>query len=83
LTTELQSIINSGKIERIVVQTENPFERSLKRFLLINLGAAEEKRFQLFEPKGRVLKSTGASHRFIKKRFGQSEKGFEQQPEKM
>jgi hypothetical protein len=59
---------------------KNPFERALKRFLLINLGEAEDKRFQLFEPKGRVLKSPGASLKFIKKRFRQSEKGFEQQP---
>jgi len=51
--------------------------------LLINLGAAEEKRVRLFEPKGRVLQSPGASHRFIKKRFGQSEKGFEQKPIEM
>jgi hypothetical protein len=36
--------------KRVVNQTENPFERSLKRFLLINLGEAEEKRFQLFDP---------------------------------
>jgi hypothetical protein len=35
---------------RAVAQTENPFERSLKRFLLINLGEAEEKRFQLSDP---------------------------------
>jgi hypothetical protein len=59
---------------------KNPFERSLKRFLLINLGEAEDKRFQLFEPEGRVLKSLGASLRFIKKRFRQSEKGFGQHP---
>jgi hypothetical protein len=31
---------------------ENLFERSLKRFLLINLREVEEKRFQLFEPEG-------------------------------
>jgi hypothetical protein len=31
---------------------ENLFERSLKRFLLINLGEVKEKRFQLFEPEG-------------------------------
>jgi len=36
---------------------ENLFERSLKRFLLINLGEVKEKRFQLFEPEGRVLGS--------------------------
>ena len=28
----------------------NPFERSLKRFLLTNLGEVEDKRCQLFEP---------------------------------
>jgi len=28
----------------------NPFERSLKRFLLRNLGEVEDKRCQLFEP---------------------------------
>jgi hypothetical protein len=28
---------------------ENPFERSLKRFLSINLGEAEDQRFELFE----------------------------------
>ncbi|MEE8381435.1 MAG: hypothetical protein V3R78_06140, partial [Thermodesulfobacteriota bacterium] len=42
----------------------------------------EDKRFQLFEPEGRVLKSPGASLRFIKKRFQASEKGFGQQPVK-
>ena len=59
---------------------KNSFERSLKRFVLINLSEAEDKRFQLFEPEGRVLKSPGASLRFIKKRFQASEKGFGQQP---
>jgi hypothetical protein len=59
---------------------KNSFERSLKRFLLINLGEAEDQRFQLLEPEGRVLKSPGASLRFIKKRFRPSEKGFGQQP---
>jgi len=44
--------------------------------LPINLGEAEDQRFQLFEPEGRVLKSPGASLRFIKKRLRQSEKGF-------
>jgi carbamate kinase len=34
--------------------------------LIINLGEAEDKRFQLFEPKGRVLESPEASLRFIK-----------------
>jgi len=48
--------------------------------VLINLSEAEDKRFQLFEPEGRVLKSPGASFRFIKKRFQASEKGFGQQP---
>jgi len=28
----------------------NPFERSLKRFLPINLGEAEDQRFELFDP---------------------------------
>ena len=59
---------------------KNSFERSLKRFMLINLSEAEDKRFQLFEPKGRVLKSPEASLRFSKKRFQTSEKGFGQQP---
>ena len=58
---------------------KNSFERSLKRFVLINLGEAEDKRFQLFEPYGRVLKAPGASLRFIKKRFQTSKKGFGQQ----
>ena len=61
---------------------KNHFERSLRRFLLINLGAAKDQRFELFEPEGRVFKSPGASLRFIKKRFRQSEKGFGQQPVK-
>jgi hypothetical protein len=52
----------------------------LKRFLLIKLGEAEDKRYQLSEPEGRVLISPGASRRFIKKRFRTSEKGFGQQP---
>jgi hypothetical protein len=34
---------------------KNPFERSLKRFLRINLGEAEDQRFELFEPEGRVF----------------------------
>jgi hypothetical protein len=50
------------------------FERSLKRFLFINLGEVKEVRFQLFEPKGRVLESSGTSLRFIKKRFRAREK---------
>jgi len=61
---------------------KNSFEWSLKRFLLINLGVAEDRRFKLFEPEGRVFKSPGASLRFIKKRFRPSEKGFGQQPVK-
>ena len=44
---------------------QNSFERSLKRFYFINLGEAEEMRFQLSEPEGRVLKSPEASLRFI------------------
>jgi len=39
----------------------NPFERSFKGFLLIHLSRAEDKRFQLLEPEGRVLKSPAAS----------------------
>jgi hypothetical protein len=53
---------------------------SLKRFLFINLGEAEEQQCQLFEPEGRVLALPGASLRFIKKRFRTGEKGFGQQP---
>jgi hypothetical protein len=34
---------------------EELFERSLKWFLLINLGEVKEKRFQLFEPEGLVF----------------------------
>jgi hypothetical protein len=61
---------------------KNFFERSLKRFLLINLGEVEEKRFQRFEPEGRVLESHGTSLRCIKKCFRASEKRFSfgQQP---
>jgi len=59
---------------------KNLFERSLKRFLFINLGEVKEVRFQLFEPEGRVLESPEASFRFIKKRFRASEKWFGQQP---
>jgi hypothetical protein len=58
----------------------NPFEWSLKRFWPINLGEAEDKRFELSEPAGRVFKAPEASLRLIKKRFRPSEKGFEQQP---
>jgi hypothetical protein len=56
-----------------------PLSGSLKRFLFINFGAAEDQRCQLFEPEGRVLTSRGASLRFIEKRFRTSEKGFGQQ----
>ena len=63
-----------------VAQTEIPFKRSLKRFLLTNLSEAEDKRCQLFEPERRVLTSPGASRRFVRKRFRSSEKGFGQQP---
>ncbi|RLC07470.1 MAG: hypothetical protein DRH43_11715, partial [Deltaproteobacteria bacterium] len=58
---------------------KNSFERSLKRFLLTNLGEAEDQRCQLFEPGGRVLTPPVASLRFVKKRFRPSEKGFGQQ----
>jgi len=68
-----------GHILTACCSNKNSFERSLKRFVLINLGEEEDKRFQLFEPKRRVLKSPGASLRFIKKRFQTSEKGFGQQ----
>jgi hypothetical protein len=40
----------------------------------INLGEVKEKRFQVFEPEGRVLGSPGTSLRFIKKCFRASEK---------
>ena len=40
----------------------------------INLGEVQEKRFKLFEPEGRVMGSSGASLRFIKKCFRASEK---------
>jgi len=53
---------------------ENLLERSLKRFLFINLGKVKEKQFQLFEPEGRVFESPGTSLRFIKKCFRASKK---------
>jgi hypothetical protein len=53
---------------------KNLFERSLKRFLFINLGEVKEKRFQLLEPEGRVLESPGTRLRCIKKCFRASEK---------
>jgi len=52
----------------------NPFERSFKCFLLINLRRVEDKRFQLLEPEGRVLKSPGASLRFIKNPLGKAKR---------
>jgi hypothetical protein len=55
---------------------KNSFERSLKRFVLINLGEAEDKRFQLSEPAGRVLKSPGASLDLSKNTFRQAKKGI-------
>jgi len=39
--------------------------------LRINPGEAEDKRFKLLEPEGRVFKSPEASLRFIKKRLRQ------------
>jgi len=51
--------------------------------LRINLGEAEDRRFELFEPEGRVFKSPEASLRLIKKPFRPSEKGFGQRPVKM
>jgi hypothetical protein len=37
---------------------------SLKRFLLINLSEAEDQRFHLFEPKGRINLSEAEDQRF-------------------
>jgi len=54
----------------------NPFERSLKRFLSTNLDEAEDKRCQLFEPKGRVLTLPGASLRFVKNGLDQAKRDF-------
>jgi hypothetical protein len=68
------------KNERAVAQTKIPLSGHKNVFLLINLGAAEDQQFELFEPEGRVFKSPVASLRFIKKRFRPSEKGFGQQP---
>jgi len=59
---------------------KNLFERSLKRFLCINIGEVKEKRCQLFEPAGRVLESPGTRLRFIKNRFSASEKWLGQHP---
>jgi len=66
-----------------VAQTRIPLNGSLKRFLFINLGEAEDQQCQLSEPGGRVLALPGASLRFTKKRFRTGEKGFGQQPLKM
>ena len=63
-----------------VAQTRIPLSGSLKRFLFISLGEAQEQQCQLFEPEGRVLALPGASLRLIKKRFRTGEKGFGQQP---
>jgi hypothetical protein len=60
-----------------------PLSGSLKRFLSINLGEAQDQRCQLFEPAGRVLTSPEASLRLVKKRFRTSEKKFGQQPVNM
>jgi len=51
--------------------TENSFEWSLKQFLVINLGEAEDQRFQRVRFKGQVLKSPEANLRFIKNCFRQ------------
>jgi len=55
----LKNIIGSLILQNSVPQSstgccpnENLFERSLKRFLFINLGEVKEMRFQLFEPEG-------------------------------
>jgi len=51
--------------------------------LRINLGEAEDKRFELFEPEGRVFKAPEASLRLIKEPFRPIENGFGQQPVKI
>jgi hypothetical protein len=43
------------------------FEFSLKRFLPIHLGEAQDKGFELSEPKGQVFKAPGASLRLDQK----------------
>ncbi len=63
-----------------VAQIGMPLSGSLKRFLSINLGEAEDQRCQVVEPGGRVLTSPGPSLRLVKKCFRTSEKGFAQQP---
>jgi hypothetical protein len=45
--TRISAVVKSIQA---VAQTEVPFKRSLKRFLPTNLGEAEDKRCQLFEP---------------------------------
>jgi hypothetical protein len=79
----------------VVAQTRIPLSGSLKRFLFIKLGEAEDQRFELFESGGRVFARSASSQavtrnhsarlpepslRFIKKRFRQSKKGFWEQP---
>jgi hypothetical protein len=54
--------------------------RSWTFYEVVNLGEAEDQQCQLVEPGGRVLTSSGASLRLVKKRFRTSEKGFGQQP---
>ncbi|MFC1815811.1 hypothetical protein ACFL0M_07670 [Thermodesulfobacteriota bacterium] len=69
----------------------------MKRFLKINLGEVEEKRFQLFDPTqaeifgivwnpasgiSALLRQALVRLRRIKKRFRTNKKGFEQQPVK-
>jgi hypothetical protein len=62
-----------------VAQTKIPLSSSLKRFLFINLGEAEDQQCQLFEPGGRVLALPGVSLRFTKRRFRTGQKRFGQQ----
>jgi hypothetical protein len=52
-----------------VAQTRIPLSGSLKRFLFINLGEAENQQCQLSENEGRILALLGANLRLIKKRF--------------
>jgi hypothetical protein len=53
-----------------------PFERSLKRFLLIILGEAKEKRVQLSEPEGRVSEPQYDQKTISTKREGTGASGF-------
>jgi hypothetical protein len=48
--------------------------------LVINLGEAEEKRFQLFEPERQVLETPGANLRFIKKCCRQAKMNLSNNP---